>query len=401
MANNFDVAIIGSGVSGTFAALKLAKEHKGMKIILFDEGSPPGKRRSQMTGFLGTLPTGDGKLYQSDIDKVLQLIGTRKTNTASKWFNNYVKNIFDLTIIKDQGPKINLDKKIKKNGFEIIKNDYVQIFPKEIHALSKKIVNDIENKISLCFDEEITSVVKNKKGFIITSPTKQIACKKLIICTGRSGWRWTSDLYKSLNIITDNNVSKFGVRIELNSHLMKDFNKSNCSITNCELEIGPMSWSGTVIPEDHVDMAITSFRSNEARWKSNNVSFNLIGTRHFENNGFEQTNRIGQLVFILTNDRIIKEKVSLILKNKSKISIIPEYNWLPGAIKQIGQFMPEVISKGYYHVPTILPSIPKINIKNNLETDIQNMFCAGEASGQSGILYAAITGLTAADSVSK
>lgn len=401
MANNFDIAIIGSGVAGTFAALKLVKEHKRKSIILFDSGSPPGKRRSQMCGFLGTLPTGDGKLYLRDTDKVSSLIGTRKANSALKWFNDYVSNIFDLSVIKDPGPKVNLDKRIKKSGFEIVKNDYIQLYPREIHTLSKKIVNDIENNVTLCFDEEIITVIKNKKNFLITSSSQQITCKKLIICAGRSGWRWVSNLYNSLGITVDNNVSKFGIRVEATSHLMKDFNKSNCSIITKDLELGPMSWNGTIIPEDHVDMAISSFRSNEVRWKTDKVSFNLIGNRYFKNSGFEQTNRIGQLTFILTNDRIIKERVSYLLTNKSKISIIPEYSWLPDAIKKIGAFMPEIINKGYFHIPTILPSVPKINIQNNMETDIVDMFCAGEASGVSGILSAALTGLIAADGAGK
>ncbi len=401
MANNYDIAIIGSGVAGTFAALKIAKEHKGKRVILFDESSAPGKRRSQMSGFLGLLPTSDGKLYLSNVDKVSSVTGNRKANSALKWFNSYIKNVFDLTIVKDLGPKVNLEKRIKKSGFDIIKNYYIQLYPREIHALSKKIVNDIENNITLCFDEGITSVVKNKKSFIITSAAKQITCKKLIVCAGRSGWRWVSELYKSLGIITNNDISRFGIRIETTAQSMKDFNKSNCSLVNGDLELGPMSWNGTVIPEDHVDMAISSFRSNEVRWKTDKMSFNLIASRHFENGGFEETSRLGQLVFILTNDRIIKERVSHILTNKSKISIIPEYNWLPDAIKQVGQFMPDIINKAYFHVPTILPLIPKINIANNMETDIANMFCAGEASGVTGLLSAALTGLVAADAVSK
>jgi thioredoxin reductase len=403
MVNNFDIAIIGSGVSGTFAALKIAKEHKGMKVILFDTGSAPGKRRSQMEGFLGTLPTGDGKLYLSDLDKISKLIGTRKSNTALKWFNNYVKNIFDLSVIKDTGPKTNLDKKIKKSGFEVIKNDYIQLYPKEIHTLSKKIVNDIEKNTILYFDEEIKSVVKNKNNFTISSQSKQITCKKVIICTGRSGWRWTNNLYNSFGIVTDNNIAKFGIRVEILSNIMKDFNKSNCSIISKDLEIGPLSWNGTVIPEDHTDMAISSFRSNEARWNKppHKVSFNLIGNRVFLNKGFEQVNRIGQLTFILADDRVMKEKISHIIKHKSIISVMEEYSWLPDAIEKVGVFMPEIINKGYFYVPTILPMTSKINVKNNMETDVSNMFCAGEASGNTGLLSAILTGLTAADATTK
>ena len=186
---------------------------------------------------------------------------------------------------------------------------------------------------------------------------------------------------------------------------MKDLNKSNCSLINenNDLEVGPFCWHGTVIPEDHMDMAISSFRSNEERWKqkTDKVSFNLLGNKHFDNSGFEQTNRIGQLSFILTNDRILKEKISYILTNKSKISIIPEYNWLPNAVKKIAEFMPEIVSKGSFHIPTILPMAPKVNISNGMETDISNMFSVGESSGITGILSAALTGLIAADGISK
>lgn len=397
---NYDVAIIGSGVAGTFAALKLAKDYK-CKVILFDLGAAPGKRRQQCNGFLGCFPTGDGKLYLSDLNKISKLIGPKQTNVDVKWFNNYVRNIFDMSVVKDPGPKINLEKRIKKSGFIINKNDYIQIYPREIHSLSKKIVNDIEDKISLSFDDEVLSIKKNKKQFTIISSSMQVNCKKVIICTGRSGWRWTRDLYHSFDLIKDNDIAKFGIRIETTSNIMKDFNKSNCSLINDDIELGPISWSGTVIPEDHIDMAISSFRSNEVRWKTDKVSFNLIGNRYFENNGFEQTNRLGQLTFILSNERIIKEKISYLLANKSKISIIPEYNWLPSAIKQIGSFLPDIISKGYFHIPTIIPVAPKINITNNMETDIDNMYCAGESAGLIGIYAAAVSGLSVASSALK
>ena len=182
---------------------------------------------------------------------------------------------------------------------------------------------------------------------------------------------------------------------------MKDFNRSNCTITKGDLEIGPLSWYGTVIPEDHVDMAISAFRSNENRWKSDKVSFNLIGSRQFLNSGFEQTNRIGGLSFVLSNDRIIKERISSILTGKSKISVIKEYDWLKEAITNITEIIPEITTKAYFHVPTIIPLAPKINIGNNLETEIDGMFVVGESAGINGILSAGLMGIAAADAVCK
>jgi len=183
----------------------------------------------------------------------------------------------------------------------------------------------------------------------------------------------------------------------MNSLFLKDFNKSCCTLNKDGLEIGPFNWDGTVIPEDHVEMVITSFRANENRWLTDKVSFNIIGNRYFENNGFEQMDRIGKLIFILSNDRVVKEKVSNIISNKSRISILPEFNWMSDCLNQISGFIPDIISKAYFYIPTIIPSAPKINISKTFESEIENMFILGESAGVSGLLSAALMGIMGAD----
>jgi hypothetical protein len=148
-------------------------------------------------------------------------------------------------------------------------------------------------------------------------------------------------------------------------------------------------------------MAISAFRSNEGRWRTDKVSFNIIGNRPFPGTGFQQTDRIGKLTFVLANDRIIKERISSILTGKSKISIIPEYGWLKDALMEIGSLIPEILTKGYYHSPTILPLAPRINIGDDLSSEIDGMFVTGESAGIIGICAAAVSGIVAADSACK
>jgi hypothetical protein len=400
---DFDVGIIGAGVAGAFATLKLAKDHKSEKVILFDLGRPPMKRRRQLEGWLGCLPNSDGKLYQTDVAKVADLTGLRRAKSAHTWMRHVMEQIDTFKVVKDRPPLATLEKKIKKAGYEISLNDYIQVYPKEIHMLSKYMAEIIEtNKnITFSFDSEVMRITKNKNMFLISTEDQEYRCKKIIIAVGRSGWRWAKSLYASFGIIDNNDIARFGIRVEANSGVMKDFNKSNCTITKGDLELGPMSWYGTIIPEDHLDMAISAFRSNENRWKSDKVSFNLIGSRPFPNMGFEQTNRIGGLTFVLSNDRIIKERISSILAGKSKISVIKEYDWLKETITDLATILPEIATKAYFHVPTITPLAPKINIGDNLETEIEGMFVAGESAGVQGILAAGILGIAAADAVCK
>lgn len=401
--NNFDVGIIGAGVAGAFATLKIAKDYKDTKAVVFDLGRPPMKRRRQLEGWLGCLPNSDGKLYMNNLLKVAELTGIKKAKSSNTWFNNVLSNIDNFKVVKDKSPLVSMDKKLKKIGYEVSVNDYIQIYPKDIHALSKYMAESIENSgnITFSFDNEVKTVYKQKNLFVIVTETEEFKCKKLIIAVGRSGWRWSKDLYASLGIIDNNDTAKYGIRIEMNSSHLKDFNKSNCTLNKSNIEIGPFSWFGTVIPEDHVDLAISAFRSNENRWKTDKVSFSLIGNRPFPAQGFEQTDRIGKLTFVLTNDRIIKEKISTILTGKSKISIIPEYDWLKDVLNELSIAIPEISTKAYFHAPTILPMAPKINIGSNLETEIDGMFVVGESAGVHGILSAATMGIMAVDNICK
>jgi uncharacterized FAD-dependent dehydrogenase len=400
----YDIGIIGLGIAGVFCAHKLANQHKGVKVIGIDIGRPPQKRRRQIEGWFGSLPNSDGKLYLNDLSKVSSLIGARKTNSSYKYVTKVLSNIDDFKVIKDRAPSVNTEKRFKKIGYELYLNDYTQVYPKDIHALSKYMAEVIErNKnITFNFDQEVKKITKQKGVFVITTEEKEYHCKKIIVAAGRSGWRWASDIFTSLGIVDNNDIARFGVRIEMNADQMKEFNKSNCSLVKGdEIELGPFSWFGTVIPEDHLDVAISAFRSNEARWKSNKVSFNLIGNRPYSNKGFEQTDRIGKLTFVITNDRIIRERVSHILTGKSKISILPDYDWLKEVITELAVALPEIATKAYYHAPTIIPMAPKINIGNNLETEIDGMFIIGESAGIHGILSAGLMGAAVADTVCK
>jgi uncharacterized protein len=395
----YDIGIIGSGMAGSFAAFKLS-QRKDLKIIVFDMGRPPMKRRRQLDGWLGCFPNSDGKLYTNDLNKVNSISSMDKIKIANKYFNKILSNVGEFSLVHDKLPESYITNKLKTNGYSIKTNNYYQIYPKNIHMLSKYMSNEIEkqNVIDFSFDNEIKSITKEDDLFIINNGEEIIKCKKILLSVGRSGWRWANELYRQFGIIKSNNIAKFGIRIEIHSDLLKDFNKSALSMKKNNIDIGPFNWSGTVIPEDHINMAISTFRSNENRWISEKVSFPIIGNIQ-QTDGVEQTDRLGQLTFVLTNDRVMKEKVFYLLNDKSKISVIPEYNWIKNVINELAEIIPDITSKAYFYSPTILPFVPEINIHNNFETDIEGLFVAGECAGINGLLAAACMGILAADSI--
>lgn len=402
--NIYDIGIVGAGVAGAFAALRISQKHPKTKTILFDIGAKPGKRRRFLEGFLGCLPNGDGKLYINDVNKVLDIVDGRKANAANKYVMELIDSVSTIKIVKDSLPKVGMQKLIKEANFEIQTNDYIQWKPEQIHQLSKKIAEKIESSgnITFSFDNEVNSIVKKKGNvFVISTESGDITCKKIILAVGRSGWRWATALYKELGLTVHDDIATFGIRVEIASQHMKDFNKSHCTISKPDLEIGPFSWQGTVIPEDHADLVISAFRSNEERWKSDKVSFSLLASKFFKDQGSYQTDRLGKLAFLLFNERVSRERIKILMKNNSLLSMIPEYGWINNVLTEVETLIPNLYSRGYYHVPNIMPMAPKILLGTNLESEIDGLYVAGESAGVRGILAAAIMGTVCGDSASR
>ena len=397
MATIYDIGIVGAGVSGIFAAYRILEKQKKIKTILFDIGRPPMKRRLQMFGFGGLLPNSDGKLYLSDTKKVATLVGGAKSKKAYDWVLSVLELIENTSVVRDSGFDNSLSKKIRSAGYHITRNSYIPMFSSHIHGLLKYFATTFDNAIDFCFDQEIKSIRKNKGIFILSTDAGEYKCRKVLLATGRSGWRWASNVFDKFGLIEDNSIARYGIKIEMSTDTMHDMDYSTCSLSNDRVNIGPINWNGTVIPEDHYDMVLASFRSNEDRWKTDKVSFDFIGNIECES-GFQETDRVGKLTFLLANDRIAKERVSSIINGKSKtLSILPEYDWIKEDLKQLGAVIPEVLTKAYFHAPVLLPLPPTIAIGTNLSTDIDGLSVAGENAGITGLLAAAEMGMIAAD----
>lgn len=401
--DRYDVGIIGAGVAGAFAALRISQHNPATKTVIFDLGRPPGKRRRQLEGWLGCFPAGDGKLYPNDLENVLNIVDGRKAKPVYKWVIDTISEVNPMKLVKDPHPTAALQKKLREAEYSLKLNDHYQWKPESIHQLSRNISDSIEQagNVQFSFDNEVYKIMKKKGVFHINTANGEFTCKKMILCVGRSGWRWVTKLYKELGIVSNDDYANFGVRIEMPGQHLKELNKSHCTISKDGLEIGPFCWNGTVIPEDHADLVISSFRSNEDRWKSDKVSFSITASRFFKDRGCYETDRLAKLAFLLFNDRVSKEKLRMIIKDLSQLSLLPEYNWVKKTIEDTDKLFPNLILRGSYYVPNISPMAASIRLGTNLESELDDLYVAGESAGIKGILGAAISGAICADSACK
>ena len=360
------------------------------------------RRRRQLEGWLGCFPTGDGKIYHDeDLARVNEIVDARKSNGASLFFQKELEEYNQEKVIKSKTPSATIRKNAEKQGFNTNIHEFQQWFPDQIHLLAKNSVDKIEasGTITLSFDNEVFSILKNGKNFKVSTANGEFTCKKIILCVGRSGWRWVNEFYKKMGVLVEDDIATYGIRLEMPSAVMGDFNKSHCSFVGEELSVGPLNWFGSVIQEDHADVTIAAFRSNEARWRTDRVFFSLKKKVLFPGEGTKQVDRIAKLAYLLSGDRVGREKLKGFLKKTDQISLIPEYNWLHDALDIVEEFIPNLKTRGYFHVPDIETSHSnKINIASNLETEIEGLFVAGESAGLKGLGAAGISGIVAADS---
>jgi len=405
MAIKYDIGIIGAGIAGSIAAYRISKKHPNLQVALFDIGRPPGKRRRQLEGFMGSLPAGDGKLYPNDIEELIspsngnKVLDGRKVRPVADEVISWIESVGKTKLTKTPKISASLLRKLNKQ-FVVQELDYYSWHPNQIHQFSKEISSSFEeSNIIQLFDTIITRITKSKDDFHVFSHNAEFLCKKVIIATGRSGWKYVGELLSELNVAIEDDIARYGIRAEIPSKFMKEFNESHSIITNGCDEIGPLCWNGTVIPEDHADnLVISAFRSNEERWKSEKVSFAITTTI---DGGTAEADRISKLAFLLSNDRISKEKIKTFMKDESQLSSLSEFKELKPLIEQLNCYIPDLISQGSFYAPMLIPHPVTTKLNSDLETECSGCYLAGEAADIFGIVSAMITGMIAADAACK
>jgi len=399
--NTYDIGIIGSGVAGMMAATTLSdKGTNGKKVIVFDLGKKWFKRRAQMFAFAGLLPNSDGKYYSNDLKQLKKFLPSKSVDSAYAKLNKFYKEHIEFDVIKDNKPSVSKLNQLSTNGFSYIQNDYVQLVPKQIHNLMKGIVSKLEDHkdITFNFDNEVLCINKTTDGFDLSTEYGDYHCKKLLVCVGRSGWRWCAEFFNHIGIIDNNTTIKYGAYLDISSKNLVDYNNSAITLTKNNITAGPFMWNGSIIPEDHVDMALCAFRSNENRWKTDKVTIPLMCEINHKD-GYEEIDRIAKLTFILTNDRISRERINTLMANKSKVSVLKEFDIVKNAITELSTVVDGLVNAGSFSVPAIMPLAPKVKLGSNLETEVSGLFLAGESAGVSGLLSASVMGILAAEAM--
>ena len=458
MSREYDVAIIGAGPAGLFAAYELAKMkgNKDVSIILIDKGLRPLKRTCPLftpkekctfcnpcnitygIGGAGTFSSGIINL-RPDIGGELHEI-TRSWEKAEELIE-YVDRVFvEFGAPKDRLFEPNMEKvkeiqrKAAKVGAEFVPIRQRHIGTDKTPIVIENILNYIEKSgVHVSELTDVKEIEKSNGQFVLKTTRGEFRAKYVLAAPGRAGAEWFLDQAKKLGVDMVPGPLDIGVRVEVESFVMEELTSAvwdpkiimYTKKYDDKVRTFCVNPNGFIMKEVYDDGTIGVNGQTFADRKSKNTNFAFLTTIKLSD-PLEDTIEYGKSIARLmtrlggekpiiqrlidlekgrrsTWDRINRSTVKPTLKDVTPgdISMGLPYRVVSNIIEGLERL--DTIAPGMYSSNTLLyaPEIKYYSMRavvdSNLETVVDNLFVAGDGVGLSrGINVAAATGIIAA-----
>lgn len=442
--NTYDCIIVGAGPAGIFAALELLAAKKNLKILLLEKGDdlPDRKPHDIFQGWGGAGTFSDGKLNLSTG------VGGFLTDYIEEPELESLIDYVDSLFLKYGAPQElhGTDEEAIKRLEEISARNGLRLLPFKIRhlgtdrcfSLLKNLREEINAKIDVQFNAEAVEILKQgeKAIGVKTNDGREFPGDFIILAPGRSGSHWLSEESKRLGLSTGNNPVDIGVRVEVPASIMRPITDvmheakllfqsrrfDDLVRTFC------MNPYGVVVKEKHRDFCTVNGHSFSTK-KSNNTNFAILASTTFTE-PFHEPIAYGQYIAKLVNllgegiivqrlgdllqgrrstpDRIKKGGVKPTLTDATPgdLSFAIPYRYISDILEMLEAL--DKIAPGVYSTSTLLYGAEvkfysmRLKLTNNLETEVKNLFAAGDGAGITrGIIHAAVSGVVAAREIIK
>ena len=447
----YDVVIVGAGPAGIFSALELSGK-SDLDIIMLEKGSDIDKRRCPasrglgcihcnpchlLSGWGGAGAFSDGKLTLSTSvgGWLNEYIGKKKLSELLEYVDKIYSRYADSSVVYgyDIDEVERIEKQASLAGLRLIRQKIRHLGTDNCREALKKIRQDLDNRVEIRTNTEVKSlIVKDGKiKGVKTVDGNEIFGKYVIVAPGRVGAEWLKSQAEALGLKTLNNPVDVGVRVETLASVME-------SLTSVLYEPKFIYYSqafddmvrtfcvaphGEVITESYNGVISVNGQSYANR-KTENTNFAILVSTSFTYpfrepiaygkyiarlanllSGTVIIQRLGDLILgrRSTEDRIKRSVVNPTLKTATPgdLSFVLPYRYLTDIREMLKAL--DKVTPGIYSKHTLLYGVEvkfyssRLELNENLETKIRNLFTIGDGAGITrGLIQASASGVIVA-----
>jgi uncharacterized FAD-dependent dehydrogenase len=442
----YNYIIVGAGPAGLFSCYELLKKKEHGSILLVDMGKRIEKRKSSevMTGIGGAGTFSDGKLTLTPSlshEKALHLVSKQEYQEIL----DYVDSIFTKFGVDSPYYPKETDE-LRKLVEEAQLNDVNLIVRKARHVGSDKLKVFVKNfqeyilsngvEIKDCTTVEDVLVSNGKINGIVTKEGDKFYSDKVLLAPGRVNAGWLQTIADKYNIKYVNDKVEVGVRVEFPSLIMRrhaeilyevvykirtktyqDIVRTFCSCPN-----------GKVAVEDYGSyVCVNGYSNSDHESKNSNFAFLCeVSLKEPLENSIAYAKSIAELTSLLGGGKPLLQSLYDFRDGRRSTWSRLEKSFVDPSLKDV---VPGDIAMGFPHrivvniiegleiLDKVMPGInagstllyaPEVKFRSSrietdkiLQTSINGLFVAGDASGASGsITGAAATGIIVARGMS-
>jgi uncharacterized FAD-dependent dehydrogenase len=438
MAKKYDVIIVGGGPAGIFAALELSQA-SDLDTLLIEKGKDIDKRTNLVCGLGGAGAFSDGKLTLSPKigGRLVDYLGESDTEALIKYVDDTCLKFGASDKLYGTGKEVDEWRaKASLAELRLIPVPVRHLGTECCRAVLKAIRDYLSPRIELKLEVAAATVIADNgkvKG-IETETGDRFDCRYLIVAPGREGADWLSREAKQLNLTMHINPVDVGVRVEVPAAVLEGLTSA---LYEAKLEFTSKSFDdrlrtfcmcpgGEVImePTGGYDPVITVNGHSYTNRRTSNTNFALLMSTTFTEPFREPIaygKYLARLANILSGGVLVQRLGDLLAGQRSTpariehglvqptlkkatpgdLSFVLPYRHLTGIMEMLqamDKLVPGIASRHtlLYGVEVkFYSSRPKLS--PNLETEISNMFTAGDGAGISrGLIQASASGVVVA-----